>query len=139
MPGHAVYRLIILQYGRSEELEYVRCKYVYEDFCAFTTKSYKDAWKLGRVCMSQFCNRRRNFFETKYWRILLKYWNNEMHYALFFIPYFRKSYCSRGNWTNMLCLFTPWEPLNLILSWLSLVRRTCFAGYQTFAFSVLKQ
>jgi len=27
-----------------------------------------------------------------------------MHCALFFILYFRKSYCSRGNRTNMLCL-----------------------------------
>lgn len=43
MPGHAVYRLIVLQYGGSEELEHVRFKYVYEDFCAVTMKSYKDA------------------------------------------------------------------------------------------------
>jgi hypothetical protein len=49
-----VYRLIILQYGRLEELEHVRCKYVFEDFCAFTTKGYKDASGslAGSVCMS---------------------------------------------------------------------------------------
>jgi len=54
MPGHAVYRLIILQYGRSEELEHVHRKYAYEDFCAFTTKSYKAASGslAGSVCMS---------------------------------------------------------------------------------------
>jgi len=74
MPGHAAYRLILLKYGRSEELEHVRCKHVFEDFCAFTTKSYKDASGslVGTVCMSQFWNRWRNFCETEYWGVLLK-------------------------------------------------------------------
>jgi hypothetical protein len=67
----------------------------------------------------------------------------EMHYALFLIPYFRNlTVLEETEQTSCVfftpCLFYTVRTAELILSYLSLVRRTCFAEYQKFAFPVLR-